>query len=46
MAVNGKVILQLKHVSVVNSYWLYPSLMTQLYAKRIAQSYRKGKVLT
>ena len=30
---NTKVILRLKRVSVVNSHWLYPSLMTYMLKK-------------
>ena len=35
-----KVILQLKHIGMVNGHWLYPSLI--LYAEQIAQSYSPG----
>ena len=41
---NTKVILRLKRVSVVNSHWLYPSLMTYMLNK-FAQSYGKRKIL-
>ena len=38
---NIKVILQLKRVSMVNSHWLYPSLMTYMLDKLLLKE--KGK---
>ena len=41
---NTKVILRLKRVSVVNSHWLYPSLMTYMLNKLLNLT-EKGKYL-
>ena len=39
-----KVILQVKRISVVNSHWLYPSLMTYMLNKLLNLT-EKGKYL-